>query len=76
MVIVEEYCQGGTLKEMIGERLDEESVLKYFLQVLLAVEDIHYKGLTVSLRTFTIDHIYLTEKKEIKIGSFYNYHIH
>jgi hypothetical protein len=43
MIIVEEYCQGGTLKEMLSGKLDEETVLKYFVWILLAVEDISYK---------------------------------
>ena len=64
--IVMEFCQGGDLQCMLRTRrqnnrqLPEMTILRYFLQMCLAIESLHYRGLLH--RDLKAQNIFLTSK--------------
>ncbi|KAL5016244.1 hypothetical protein ScPMuIL_005833 [Solemya velum] len=73
LMIVMEYAQGGTLLDFLQQRngnlLEEEEILWYFAQMLLALQHVHLKQ--ILHRDLKTQNILLNKKKNVvKIGDF------
>ncbi|KAM4796081.1 serine/threonine-protein kinase Nek3 [Rhinophrynus dorsalis] len=72
LYIVMEYCDGGDLLEYIkhqkGKLLPEHKILRWFVQICLAVQHIHDKR--VLHRDIKSKNIFLTQNGKIKLGDF------
>ncbi|XP_074641765.1 serine/threonine-protein kinase Nek8-like [Tubulanus polymorphus] len=73
LMIVMEYAQGGTLFEYIQQRngnlMEEEDILKFFVQMLLSLHHVHSKQ--ILHRDLKTQNILLDKKKAVvKIGDF------
>jgi serine/threonine protein kinase len=73
LMIVMEYAPGGTLFEFIQDRngvlMEEEHILQFFAQLLVAIEHIH--SLNILHRDLKTQNIMLNKKRTVlKIGDF------
>jgi NIMA (never in mitosis gene a)-related kinase len=74
MIIVMEYCEEGDLAYFIKNRattndyLEENSVLNWFLQILLALEYVHRQK--ILHRDIKSSNIFLTSNGTVKLGDF------
>jgi NIMA (never in mitosis gene a)-related kinase 11 len=73
LCIVTEYCEGGDLDQRLkqlknkGHRLDEDQVIAWFIQILLAVQYMHKSR--VLHRDLKARNIFLKSNR-VKIGDF------
>ena len=72
LCIVMEYADGGDLSTLIksrkGQRLPEEQILSWFVQICLALKHIHDRK--ILHRDLKSQNIFLTKEGHIKIGDF------
>ncbi|KAM4045115.1 serine/threonine-protein kinase Nek3 [Anomaloglossus baeobatrachus] len=72
LYIVMEYCDRGDLLETIklqkGKLFPEHTVLRWFVQMCLAVQHVHEKR--VLHRDIKSQNIFLTQRRSIKLGDF------
>ena len=73
LMIVMEYAPGGTMYEYLQKRegkiLDEDEILKLFVQILLALQHVHKRN--ILHRDLKTQNILLNRKKRVvKIGDF------
>ena len=73
LMIVMEYAQGGTmynfLEERHGKLLDEEEIVRLFVQILLAIHHVHQQN--ILHRDLKTQNILLNKtRKVVKIGDF------
>ncbi|GMH37950.1 hypothetical protein BSKO_05834 [Bryopsis sp. KO-2023] len=72
MHIVMEYCEegdlAGYLKDQNGEYLEENEIMLKFVQICLALQNIHNKG--ILHRDLKTQNIFLSSKGIVKLGDF------
>ncbi|KAL0487557.1 serine/threonine-protein kinase Nek1 [Acrasis kona] len=72
LCIVMTYCQGGDLSSRIkaykGQPIPEEQVVRWFIQIALAIEFIHTRR--VLHRDLKTQNVFLTKTGQIKLGDF------
>jgi len=74
LIIIMEYCEEGDLAHTIkiskkeNNYFKEEKILNWFVQILLAINDIHDKK--ILHRDIKSSNIFLTSNGTVKIGDF------
>ncbi|XP_065833409.1 serine/threonine-protein kinase Nek1-like [Oscarella lobularis] len=74
LCIVQDYCDGGTLHQKIEdakemkERISEDKILQWFVQVTLALQHIHSQK--VLHRDLKSQNVFLTKNDIVKVGDF------
>ncbi|NWV13475.1 NEK3 kinase, partial [Ptilonorhynchus violaceus] len=77
LYIVMEYCDDGDLMQKIkhqrGNLFPEDTILRWFIQMCLAVKHIHDKR--VLHRDIKSKNVFLTQKGKVKLGDFGSAHL-
>ncbi|XP_041366554.1 serine/threonine-protein kinase Nek6-like [Gigantopelta aegis] len=74
LVIIQDYCDGGTLADKIIEarnkqsHFEEKQIMQWFIQIVMAVQFIHSNK--VLHRDLKTENVFLTKKNVVKIGDF------
>ncbi|KAK2141644.1 hypothetical protein LSH36_1062g00012 [Paralvinella palmiformis] len=75
LCIIQDYCDGGTLDEVISEAARKKSyfpkkqIFEWFIQLTMALHYIHSKKI-LYYRDIKTQNVFLTKKKICKIGDF------
>lgn len=70
MLIVTEYCEGGSLNARLGQPSFEETNYKWILQITEALAYLHSQQIPVVHRDLKADNVLLTATEDVKLADF------